>query len=877
MSDRVSEWPENGIERRDWLKTVASLAGATGLGAYFSYREGSTVSADTPVTPVPPVGRWTFDSGSGRTITDLVSGTRTELNHRPGGEPLWIGAGDGASLVFDGYTTNATYGVDELADPLAEVEQLTIDAWVAPRSFSATSEPDTVVEAVGDDDFPGFRFGANTYGNWVFAVEDGTGGFALVLSTDDEYTLPTHEWSHVTAVFDATHDDGSGRLALYLNGELAAEEVGIPTGVLPLSGRTLSIGRNQNTADVFGAEMFEFDMFDGAIGQLELYDVALDAATVASKHSEESDALHTTGEDRWEELVIHPDRYDGDPFRPTYHAIPPQHWMNEPHAPLYYEPEGVDPGEGRYHLFYQHNAKGPYFHHQSWGHWVGDDLVNWEPLPQALVPQEDLLDPAGCWAGGTVLDDDDDPTAFYTGALYDGEAGQGVIRASADDPSDPDLREWSQDADPARLREGVVLDPPPENINSASPYPVDWPGEYPPHFRDPNVWREQDPETGEYEWICLVGGAYEQIRDPIEGVERRVGATWVYTSDDFENWTFEGELLDWRRGPVLPDDVEAADPFIANEWELPVVLPIDGDWQSAETFVFCINPLWAIPDPDGVDVPSLSIFDIYYWIGEWNAEGNYQFTPDHEEARVMDFGDSHFTGCSGMYDRHPERERSVLFTIAQDYRLPQFHYDAGWAHNAGLPVELFLHENSTPGEPVLGRRPATEVESLRRTDKPTYSNEDASPETVNAELDDVSADTAEIRLKLDATDAELYGFRLRRTDDGQEETYVYYDENDGSIHVDRRASSADPELLIETGRQSDLTHEATLDTSGGSIDFRVFVDRSMVECYVNERQSVTTRAYPERSDADGFRVFYAGDVTVESLQVWELRGISDRL
>jgi len=29
--------------------------------------------------------------------------------------------------------------------------------------------------------------------------------------------------------------------------------------------------------------------------------------------------------------------------------------MNEPHAPLYYD--------GRYHLFYQHNPKGPYWNY----------------------------------------------------------------------------------------------------------------------------------------------------------------------------------------------------------------------------------------------------------------------------------------------------------------------------------------------------------------------------------------------------------------------------------------------------------------------------------------------------------------------------------
>ena len=56
---------------------------------------------------------------------------------------------------------------------------------------------------------------------------------------------------------------------------------------------------------------------------------------------------------------------------------------------------------------------------------------------------------------------------------------------------------------------------------------------------------------------------------------------------------------------------------------------------------------------------------------------------------------------------------------------------------------------------------------------------------------------------------------------------------------------------------------------------RIYIDKSMVECFLNDRKTVTTRAYPERSDADGLRLFYVGDVTVKSMVVWELDSISD--
>ncbi|MEK5235566.1 hypothetical protein NST99_07690 [Paenibacillus sp. FSL L8-0470] len=49
-----------------------------------------------------------------------------------------------------------------------------------------------------------------------------------------------------------------------------------------------------------------------------------------------------------------------DKHRPQYHISPPQHWMNEPHAPIY---------------FNRHDPHGPYLHTLHWGHWVSNDLA----------------------------------------------------------------------------------------------------------------------------------------------------------------------------------------------------------------------------------------------------------------------------------------------------------------------------------------------------------------------------------------------------------------------------------------------------------------------------------------------------------------------
>jgi sucrose-6-phosphate hydrolase SacC (GH32 family) len=35
-----------------------------------------------------------------------------------------------------------------------------------------------------------------------------------------------------------------------------------------------------------------------------------------------------------------------DPFRPQYHVLPPQNWLNDPNGPVYFN--------GYYHMFYQY-------------------------------------------------------------------------------------------------------------------------------------------------------------------------------------------------------------------------------------------------------------------------------------------------------------------------------------------------------------------------------------------------------------------------------------------------------------------------------------------------------------------------------------------
>ena len=55
---------------------------------------------------------------------------------------------------------------------------------------------------------------------------------------------------------------------------------------------------------------------------------------------------------------------------------------------------------------------------------------------------------------------------------------------------------------------------------------------------------------------------------------------------------------------------------------------------------------------------------------------------------------------------------------------------------------------------------------------------------------------------------------------------------------------------------------------------RVFIDRSVIEVFANDRQCLTVRVYPEREDSRGVSLFArGGGAKLASLECWRMRSI----
>lgn len=181
--------------------------------------------------------------------------------------------------------------------------------------------------------------------------------------------------------------------------------------------------------------------------------------------------------------------YRAGKYRLGYHIMPPAGWMNDPHAPVYFR--------GRYHLFYNLNpfSAAEQFAPKGWAHLITDDFTDFEYLPFAIAP-EDEMDQHGCASGCAVVHDD----TLYL--VYTGKNRNKIPPASQAVAVSIDGISFRKCLD----KKPVLIDP-----------------RMGDHCRDPKLFRFRN------HWHMLLGNS-------IGGHGRVV----IYTSTDLLHWEYKG-------------------------------------------------------------------------------------------------------------------------------------------------------------------------------------------------------------------------------------------------------------------------------------------------------------------------------------------------
>lgn len=444
----------------------------------------------------------------GGQIVESVSGNRFAVQGHFA--PENVPGAVGQALRFDGYTSFIDARINNIFP--AGTKNMTVSIWTAIESYPIvkidenTSEKTAIVSCIDEAAKTGFGFFIGFDGKYSFKTFIGGWPVEVVVSEP----MPTYEWNNLVAVIDS----GSRTLKLYNNGR----EVGSTRCNGDVSVKAAQFKMGHGDLENFSGP-FLLTSFNGLIDDIKIWDTAISLSEIQSWTPENP-----------ANLDIPASRFADDILRPRFHGMPAAAWTNECHGMWY--------ADGRYHLFFQKNADGPYMARLHWGHISSENLYDWHEEKIAIAPGEPY-DIKGCWSGCVFADDvitGGKPNILYTAVDY---ARATIAQAM---PDDNGLVNWTK--------------------SSANPIINGRPDGLSDDFRDPYFFR-----SGNNAYI-IVGSS-----------KNGVGTTTLHRYDpSTSSWANDGLFF-------TGSNTGSCGTF----WEMPNITPMpDGKW------LFTVTPLGTV-------------------------------------------------------------------------------------------------------------------------------------------------------------------------------------------------------------------------------------------------------------------------------------------
>ena len=350
-----------------------------------------------------PVAHFNMSLNDGKITESVSSQTYTVTSQLPA---CTVAGLDGDALRFDGYSNYVRAGLPSTIS----AETMTISVTLAAETYpmmqvdvaETTPTYATICGNLDETAKKGFALQLSSQGDLQFRAGVSYGAGAIVTVSGNQ-KLPRGQWNVLTAVFNKSGNS----VKLYLNGTEIGSKNAANSALSP-STSDFYIGKDATEKK---SGPFLINTFCGAIDDIAIYN----SADVPSAFTPQAVNFNYPAE-----------RYAGNIWRPQFHSMPSGSWTNETHGMTY--------SNGRYHVFFQKNANGPYMSRLHWGHISSENLYDWTEEPIAIYPGESF-DIKGCWSG-CVYEDGANTYILYT-AVDNAKAR--IVQAKAKDAS---LIEW---------------------------------------------------------------------------------------------------------------------------------------------------------------------------------------------------------------------------------------------------------------------------------------------------------------------------------------------------------------------------------------------------------------------------------------------------
>jgi len=414
----------------------------------------------------------------------------------------------------------------------------------------------------------------------------------------------------------------------------------------------------------------------------------------------------------------------------------------------------------------------------------------------------------GCFSGGAFVDDDG--TAYLSYWMLRDDKGIGLAKSD-----DPHYGRWRKlEANPVipstewGITETEDPDGNPLIYGSADPT---------------NVWKKDGKYyilTGNLLVLNKVG------RKADAPPEQQGDRLYLFESEDLESWKYRGVFYERNPEWTAPDEDNMCPSFLP----LPSS-PCGGEPSGRHLLLF-------ISHNRGCQ----------YYVGDYDTK-NDRFIPANHGR--MTWVDNTYFAPEALVD---DKGRQIMWAWLTDN--PGGEPEKGWSGVYGLPRSLWLGEDGT-----LRMRPVEELEMLRCREQAWSDVALADGETTS--LDAVVGDSCELEMTIDPATARQCGVKVRASAGGEEETLLYYDAAAKKLVFDATRSGVDGRRAVE---------QAPLELKDGEpLELRVFVDKSVVEIYANDRQAICRRVYPGRDDSLGVVLFAnGGEAKFSRVKAWEM-------
>ena len=191
-----------------------------------------------------------------------------------------------------------------------------------------------------------------------------------------------------------------------------------------------------------------------------------------------------------------------------------------------------------------------------------------------------------------------------------------------------------------------------------------------------------------------------------------------------------------------------------------------------------------------------------------------------------------------------------------------------WDQILSLPQQLNLGEDKT-----LRIKPVETIHSLRREHQTI--GETTIPANKEIILETIQGNVMELNVEIDPQLSRWVQLNVLRSPDAEEQTAItfynfdrqltYWYETKGEIVLDGSRSSNLDDVWIRPPER------AVMSRGDETLKLRVFIDRSVVEVFANERQYLAMRVYPGLADSLGVSLLARGqDAVLKKLDAWQM-------